>query len=538
MYMNRLMTSCAARSGSPVVLSLLMLASVLLTACGGGGGGGGGDSSSGGGGGGGGTTVYYVSASATDDSGDGLTPAAAKQTIQAAIDAAFLNTPAEVRVNAGTWTVNSTPGVDTHVKLRRGVALIGGYSADFSTRDPSTNTTTITDIGTGGAPNRAVEDYINMTSSDVLDGFTINASTVTNATESYAVFFRVNGSAVIRNCNIHGGGSNSGPITSAGIYVANSSPTIEFNTIFGGRLLGNSFGIMNNTGSTVIIRNNTIDGGIGQTAAGILNTDATLVTVHDNIIKGATFSLSSYGVDNNNSNLVMYKNTVSGGSGNSTHGIRSYLGSTALVTNNIIFGGSGGTSYIIKSGSNFGNTANSVVMRNNTTYLTSLGTFTYGVQLYSGSIEFENNIISSDAPVTGWGLYEVTANTDFTTVSNNVIYNLSVPYFDFDGNCSGNADGDNDAQTCTLAEMEALADISSGASNNVSTDPMFADIDGADNDIFTFDNNDLHLTGSTPSAVTQGGLNGIDNGWSITADFDDVTRPVSGSPWAIGAYEP
>jgi hypothetical protein len=49
---------------------------------------------------------------------------------------------------------------------------------------------------------------------------------------------------------------------------------------------------------------------------------------------------------------------------------------------------------------------------------------------------------------------------------------------------------------------------------------------------------DWHLSASSPTAVTTGGLNGIDQGWSFTTDYDGVTRPASGNPWSMGAFEP
>ena len=70
-------------------------------------------------------------------------------------------------------------------------------------------------------------------------------------------------------------------------------------------------------------------------------------------------------------------------------------------------------------------------------------------------------------------------------------------------------------------------------------------VDGA-NTYFVNESNDWHLTASVPISVTQGGLNGYDETWtnfpddgsSNFIDKDEVLRPLAGSPWAIGAYEP
>ena len=102
-------------------------------------------------------------------------------------------------------------------------------------------------------------------------------------------------------------------------------------------------------------------------------------------------------------------------------------------------------------------------------------------------------------------------------------------YRDFDAGCTTNEDGDGDATTCTLMEMQALSDFGTGGViNNISVDPLFLDIE-----------HNQHFSISSPVEVTAGGLNGEDDGgWGFTTDKDDVVRPGTGSPWSMGAYEP
>jgi len=52
-----------------------------------------------------------------------------------------------------------------------------------------------------------------------------------------------------------------------------------------------------------------------------------------------------------------------------------------------------------------------------------------------------------------------------------------------------------------------------------------------DDDIDTMGDNDWRLTASSPTEVTQGGL---DLSAEFTTDKDGVTRTA---PWSIGAYE-
>jgi hypothetical protein len=102
----------------------------------------------------------------------------------------------------------------------------------------------------------------------------------------------------------------------------------------------------------------------------------------------------------------------------------------------------------------------------------------------------------------------------------------------------------NDVCNTNIANVNVVANTTQGvagsASGNVSVDPVFADIDGADNDINTMDDNDWHLSAGSPVGVKTGGLNGLDQNpaWTFTTDKDGVTRPASGNPWSIGAYEP
>ncbi len=69
---------------------------------------------------------------------------------------------------------------------------------------------------------------------------------------------------------------------------------------------------------------------------------------------------------------------------------------------------------------------------------------------------------------------------------------------------------------------------------------MFVDIDGLDNNLNTMYDNDWHFSMASPASIASGGLNGIDEipSWTFTDDFDGVSRPGSGNPWSMGAYEP
>jgi len=76
------------------------------------------------------------------------------------------------------------------------------------------------------------------------------------------------------------------------------------------------------------------------------------------------------------------------------------------------------------------------------------------------------------------------------------------------------------------------------AEGNVDVDPLFVDIDGPDDDITTMDDNDWHLSASSPESIRTGGLNGSTDAWTFTEDRDGSTRTGDGSiGWSMGAYE-
>ncbi|MFW6250229.1 MAG: right-handed parallel beta-helix repeat-containing protein, partial [Alkalispirochaetaceae bacterium] len=108
----------------------------------------------------------------------------------------------EVRVAAGTYEVNYHEG--THVKLRKGVSLFGGYSSDFSERNPSEFETVIRDISSGPYREehpRAVEAGKGITSETIIAGFTIVGGTGQSAVGLWIE----DGSPFVETCVIRGG---------------------------------------------------------------------------------------------------------------------------------------------------------------------------------------------------------------------------------------------------------------------------------------------------------------------------------------------
>jgi hypothetical protein len=417
----------------------------------------------------------YVNAAMADDTGDGLTPNTAHKFIHTAVTAA--QTPATVLVAQGEYDVSHAE--NTHVVLKEGVSLYGGYDVSFTYRNSAENITAIREISGESSPSlsAAIEgDLSDITEKTVIDGFSIEGNIHTTSPIQTSAIYLVNGaSPTIQNNTITGGHSEN---YSYGLYNSSASPTIRNNIIHGGESEGYSYGI-HNSNSSPAIRNNAINGGNGGTY--------------------------SYGVSNSSSSPLIQNNIIDGGNGRSlTSGIDN-SDSSPTIQNNTINGGSGtNRSYSI-----------------------------YDSSSSSSSPTIENNILFTRSGDNAYCIYHA-SDVDISSVLNNDLVFCNVKYYDSNANCSGNADGDDDSKSCSVGEMNILA----YAGENISVDPRFADLDGPDNTLATMDDNNWHFSANTPSALTQGGLNGRDEGWSFTNDKDGVERPQAGFPWAIGAYEP
>jgi len=397
------------------------------------------------------TTVYYVNSAQPDDSLDGLSPLNAKKTIMAAVNAA----PAGARnilVAGGLYggAVSGTPR--PQVILPADVSLYGGYSADFSTRDPATNVTTI-------------QDFSNSATTEPPDAALMLASATTSTT------------------------------------------VVDGFTILGG-VSGYNSGVRVQTGGSPTIQNNIIKGGTG-------------------LVSFAIYAAS-------NAHPLVQFNTLDGGSGSTTSAGLSNKG-PSIIENNAIYGGGGGTySEAVTSDG-------SPTLRNNTIHGGTGGTYSWAM-LTNGHPVVQNNVFMTRSGSGSICFFEQVSVTTASpeSLENNDFLGCTIAYRDSEGGCPGNADGDSNIYTCAVSEVNALSDIPGGLGGNVSVDPLFADIDGLDNNINTMDDNDWHFSASSPASVKAGGLNGRDQSpaWAFTTDKDGVSRPASGSPWSIGEYEP
>lgn len=504
--------------------------------------------------------VLHVSP-AGDDANDG-TKTNPKKTIPAAIaEGVNLNlVPVAVLVSEGTYLVDSGGPSPTQVVLAEGVSLYGGYSADFSRRDPSAQAAVIQDLGAdaanSGNPHRAIEAGSGITPSTVVDGFTViggagpyssgifnhdgGAPTLTGNSINggrgsiQSIGIQNNASSPsIRNNTIHGGGGES----SHGIFNTASSPTVENNIVDGGQGT-TSYGVRN-LSSSPLIRNNTVRGGSGGAASyGVYNVSSA-PAIRGNTLHGGGGSSNSTGLYNNASSPTVENNTINGGSGgNNSMGIFSSSGAP-LIRSNTVDGGEGGISYgilnqissaTIRNNAVSGgrgrslsqgilNNGGAPVIQNNTINGGS-GSFSYGILNGSASPTIENNLVFTSGNGTRYCIVETTSNADPVSLRNNDLFDCPAALYGDEGFTN---------KLTSIDAVNALADTAAG--ENVSIDPAFVDKDGADEDLNTLADNDWHLSSASPASVTGGGLD-LSN--DFTDDKEGVTRTL---PQSIGAYE-
>ena len=248
---------------------------------------------------------------------------------------------------------------------------------------------------------------------------------------------------------------------------------------------------------------------------------------------------------------IIQNNTIHGGSGSLTATGIYLLQGIPEIYNNTIYGGgtvagSSNTSVAINVRAIVG--ATQPVIRNNTIHGGYGDIDSTGIRIEDASPGIDNNIIltrpdqgeADTGTICITEIFPAGVSSTPQSLRNNTLFNCETLYLDNESGCSG-------SPSCTsIADVNGFADVSGGVNGNISEDAVFADIDGVDDDISTVytisDNffvpeNDWHFSAASPATVSAGGLNGIDEGWGFTTDIDGVTRPASGNPWSMGAFE-
>jgi hypothetical protein len=150
----------------------------------------------------------------------------------------------------------------------------------------------------------------------------------------------------------------------------------------------------------------------------------------------------------------------------------------------------------------------------------------------------QNNIVFSIDGLGRIGIYEFDAASDPAALQNNDIFDCPTAlYVDADGNgFILNAADLNDFTRTTQ-------DLAFPSENNISDDALLVDIDGADDDPATPEDNNWGLSSTSPAGAVLGGLNGAHStaAWGYTTDFSGAFRsPLDDTGiegWSMGAHE-
>jgi hypothetical protein len=348
-------------------------------------------------------TAYLVNGDTGNDSNAGTTLGGALKTIAAGIAKAGSG-PAVVLVAAATaagseiaGTTNSAnsnlpyrgydAGTGTNLMVNT-VSLCGGFSSDFSERDPAAHETVIASTATTGGIGFAtlatpISADATVTPATVLEGFTLVAAgpdTVAGFSGSNAGALTVGGGLQVRNNKMIGGGTSTSVIayvhdntsasaqalfsnnyltgaptssfSSRGFYVANATPVFAGGyigtTSAAGVWIDNDPGVV--TVGTVTISNSDIDGGASNgTNYGIFVNQGDVAILNNDEISGGGLVGGGVGtaaaIYFGGGSGTVFNNLIFGGSAQDNVGIYISLSAgTVTLTENNIFGGDGNTS--------------------------------------------------------------------------------------------------------------------------------------------------------------------------------------------------
>lgn len=220
--------------------------------------------------------VYFADSSRPDNTGDGLSWATAKKTLQAAIDATA--TQHQVWARQGRYNEGVT--------LRSGVMLYGGFAGAETRLEDRATSAVLTTIDGAGARDGIISAYHVVTMDGVttttLDGLTLtggDAKDQSNDANGGGILCLNSGASnVVANCRIVGNFARNG----GGVYCgAGAAPRFVRCTIAGNRATLYGGGIHCDAGSSPVftgctISANTADGGRGGGGALLSSAGATL----------------------------------------------------------------------------------------------------------------------------------------------------------------------------------------------------------------------------------------------------------------------
>lgn len=358
-------------------------------------------------------TVVHVSTAdpAADDANPG-TRLLPRKTIRAAyLLAGAATLLAEVHVAAGTYT---TAKDATRIAMVEGVSIVGGYSVDWTARDPELQACTVN--ADPAVPGAAMFRATGTTAATRIEGLRIVDATYASTPSFFshqAIEILGNGSLTVRR-NRFTLGALTGTEAGAGVRAVLANPgsvILEDNEIVGTPSIGNASAVIVTQSS--VIERNVIRTAAATESRGVTVSDAGNVSqIRNNVIVAAAGTASSYA-------------------------IRFFNGGEGVVRNNTLITSPDGT-----------NAASAIVLSEN-----------------AGGV-IENNILVAVGAGTSRGIRETDTTSNPTLVRNNLFFGVTYVYTDLDV-AGGNK--------LTVADMEMLLDMT--ATGNLQGDPLFADAD-------------------------------------------------------------
>jgi hypothetical protein len=433
---------------------------------------------------------------------------------------------AVVRVAKGTYSIDSSDA-SQQIRLAAGVTVKGEYLLDFQSFTPAAanqfRSTIVKDTRTtdGTSSEDATTSTILVNALSVSAG--ISYVKIEGASVRYCPVIQCIASPVtIDHCDVVTG---NGGYERYGIRVCGTStPTIQFNNInydpSTASVIGGSSSVTRGvgirlytyTGTSGVIENNVISGGVGS------STDNTAVT-------------TAITAGSGNGSVKIRSNKLVAGSGYSTYALQTFTTTnmTLSIYNNLLLCGSGTVSYGLQLVSSAGYSP---------TYLVQNNTIVLGVPAVSSMAEFgvclsgidsadtvriENNLmfVSIEAALCS-AVYEASTSVISAFKNNEFIkFNTTQPGIALWGQEDDANFQNGFTNYDSLISLESYVG-STKASNNII---------GSVNDI-------NYLTDYSFKLINDSGIDGNAAGWNFSTDYSGALRTGNGlTGWSIGYLE-
>lgn len=427
----------------------------------------------------------------------------------------FPDTPTvEVRLAEGDYDTNLPDRADAEgLAVPANARTIGGFSPDFSTQDPTLYESRLVSRVDVDSPAIVLQSstFEDLTVEDRGFGTTGLLSLEGSASLENVTVAGSFGTAVLippgATAEIRGSRLRSDSITGV-LRVTGGAVTVSDTPIRGGNLLGDAVAI-EVVGGTLWMRRSSVFTEYGQGSFGILATESSELTLEDTVIEQQG-GVTAAAIDVKDSTLLLRRSVLSNAGGSFAYSVNADRTAVRVINSIIDVGVQESFASTISV------TGGSLEIRNST------------IGAYSGPAHSAISVDSESGEAVP------------TLIQNSLVYmpgaiGGSFLFTDTPGDIrveSSNLYGpDIDNDIITFTDLDDGTPPNPGlveGVDNTFDDPLFADPRRL------AEGGDWRLTASSPVSVTEGGLDGVVQGWDFSVDADGVTRT---SPWSIGAYE-